>query len=366
MNSLEISPIRISKQDQKFLEKSGFMVVECISFLHFIKRFTILGGLLWIFFFPYLIICLIVSIIISIFVGTFGQTMNILLYGWFSIYTIVLICLIIWYIRWKYLFLTSEGAIAFFRWYPTWETSYLKWYDLYNLDLYKYKKALKMNSPRIYEFIKWLAFVASAMLFGTLMLIVWSSDENIIGLFLYAIIAFLIFQIIISICLLWLDWIIAYLYPIISFGKIWKKIQRITPQISEQSQIIQAEFEKNMDFSKLHTGFAWLSSLFSHVLELVIEIEKIETRANKGNMFDSKKYINSLRMDIMEPLQSLKGFLEIQKKKLFDSQQELISVWERRDQLSEYTVLQSKRTELVIGELDSNIILLQDMIQKMS
>jgi hypothetical protein len=52
----------------------------------------------------------------------------------------------------------------------------------------------------------------------------------------------------------------------------------------------------------------------------------VEKKANKGNIFDSEKYINSLRTDIVEPLNSLKVFLEKQKEELLQSEKELINI----------------------------------------
>lgn len=78
-----------------------------------------------------------------------------------------------------------------------------------------------------------------------------------------------------------------------------------------------------MNFSILHSGFEELSVIFSRIVELVLKLEKIEKRANKGNLFDSVKYIDSLRTDIMTPLIELKVFLEKQRGVLLESQQEL-------------------------------------------
>jgi hypothetical protein len=61
-----------------------------------------------------------------------------------------------------------------------------------------------------------------------------------------------------------------------------------------------------MNFSVLSDGFDALSKTFSEIISLVIKLEKIEAKANKGNLFDSEKYINSLRTDILKPLQQLK------------------------------------------------------------
>jgi hypothetical protein len=90
--------------------------------------------------------------------------------------------------------------------------------------------------------------------------------------------------------------------------------------------VIQLEFEKDQNFSVLHSGFEKLSLTFSKIVELVLKLERVEKKANKGNLFDSVKYIGSLRTDIITPLVELKRFLESQKEELLQSQKELTRV----------------------------------------
>jgi hypothetical protein len=153
--------------------------------------------------------------------------------------------------------------------------------------------------------------------------------------------------------------------PIYAFWNLWEKIQNLTPQIESQSHLIQREFKKDMNFAVFHSGFEKLSSTFSEIVSLVLKLERVEERANKWNLFDSEKYINSLRTDIVNPLLVLKGFLEDQKIELLKSQRELMQVRVWWGDTWANIALTSKRSESLIAELDTNIESLETMIQKM-
>lgn len=92
----------------------------------------------------------------------------------------------------------------------------------------------------------------------------------------------------------------------------------------------------------------------------------LEKKANKWNLFDSTKYINSLKWDIVKPLVALKSLLEKKKTELEANKQEIKKVRVRigwngeRENLN----LTSKRTESLIQELTENIEKLDRMIEK--
>jgi hypothetical protein len=160
--------------------------------------------------------------------------------------------------------------------------------------------------------------------------------------------------------------LVEHFHPLYAFGNLGEKIQSLTPQIESQSKLIQSEFEKDMNFSVLHSWFEKLSFTFSTIISLVLKLEKIEQKANNWNLFDSTKYINSLRSDIITPLISLKLFLEKQRQELASSQQELTRVriwWSEVD--SANIDLSSKRSESLMIELEKNIVSLDEMIEKM-
>ena len=158
------------------------------------------------------------------------------------------------------------------------------------------------------------------------------------------------------------------------FTTYWEKIQSLTPLVEEKSREIQKNFQEDMNFSVLSDGFDSLASTFSEIITLVIKLEKIEAKANKGNLFDSEKYINSLRADILVPLKSLKSFLETQKEELGKSQWELKKVRVRVEWVDpslwsgwqEQKELASKRSESLLMELTENIEKLDTMIQKIA
>ncbi len=120
-----------------------------------------------------------------------------------------------------------------------------------------------------------------------------------------------------------------------------------------------------MNMGVLSNGFDSLASTFSQIVSLVIRLERVEQRANQGNLFDSAKYIGSLRSDIIWPLRSLQSFLENKKSELIASRDERSRVRVRVVGASENRDLQSARTELLINELTENIEKLNTMIEKM-
>ncbi|MDD2693943.1 MAG: hypothetical protein PHY14_03345 [Candidatus Gracilibacteria bacterium] len=157
----------------------------------------------------------------------------------------------------------------------------------------------------------------------------------------------------------------SYFNPLYAFGNIGEKIQKFTPEIESQSKIIQSEFEKDQNFSVLHSGFEKLSTTFSEIGELVLKLERVEKKANKGNLFDSEKYISSLRTDIVTPLVELKKFLEEQREELLQSQKELTKVIVgESSELTGNRELATRRGEEVLRELDGNIERLDIMITK--
>ncbi len=81
-----------------------------------------------------------------------------------------------------------------------------------------------------------------------------------------------------------------------------------------------------MNFRVLSDVFDSLATTSSEIVNLVINLEKVEKRANKGNLFDSEKYVNSLRSDIVGPLRSLKVFLKKQKEDLVVSRKALTNI----------------------------------------
>jgi hypothetical protein len=155
------------------------------------------------------------------------------------------------------------------------------------------------------------------------------------------------------------------LNPINYFLGIWLKIQELTPHISEKSKKIQQNFASDMNYQVLSDGFDGLSSTFSQIVSLVIRLERVETRANRGNLFDSERYISSLRSDIVWPLLSLRGFLDSKRTELISSREDLSRIQVSIGGASENIVLTSARTESLMRELTENIERLDAMIKKM-
>lgn len=199
---------------------------------------------------------------------------------------------------------------------------------------------------------------------------------TIIGLLSMVYIEYLLGSIIVFTCIFIVTFFLRILFiELFSINKFWNlgsKIQSLTPRITEESEKIEKEFSTDMNFRTLSDSFDTLAKDFSQISSYVIKLETIEQKANKWNLFDSEKYIGSLREDIVKPLTTLRSFLEKKKTELEASEQEMKKVrvrvgwswhtwwnWE-----IENLELQSKRSEPLRAELTENIDKLDIMIEK--
>lgn len=204
---------------------------------------------------------------------------------------------------------------------------------------------------------------------GIITQIMWPKFEAGVSIYsIFAILALFIFlpisiPVIISTIVIMM--VLGQYNPLYAFGNIWSKIQKLTPEIEKKSKKIQSEFQSDMNFKILRDGFDSLSSTFSEIVSLVLELEKVEKRANKWNLFDSEKYISSLKLDIVWPLHSLRGFLDSKRTELISAQQELSRVRVQVGGTSEQRDLASVRTEPLMWGLTENITQLDVMIEKM-
>lgn len=362
--------LELATEEKMELERRGFYIKKNYSiydyFIH-IRYLTILLSVLiiptfWIF----IIIFPILISIFPIFESTFG-----LVIGTFLSTLIVASHAILDYINhycksWA-TFFTKNWMIEYWEFEPNKKIPpkilILEWFiEKMETDKSYWGKWERLIAYYIIPFIIFFIFPLSLYTNNQLEIILLLS--KLIWLYWWI---FLIF----SLSLLLSQKIYQSFHPLYAFGNLGEKIQKITPQIDEQSKKIQSEFQKDINLSVLSDGFNSLSATFSHIIALVIKLEKVEARANKWNLFDSEKYINSFRSDIVEPLQSLREFLQNQKAELLNSQQELtrIRVWWQYPEINsgwqENIELQSKRSESLIQELTENIAKLDVMIGKM-
>jgi hypothetical protein len=173
-----------------------------------------------------------------------------------------------------------------------------------------------------------------------------------------------------------------YFSPYYQFWRVGKRLQTIWKELSDLNKNIQLLFLKDIPwegfFYQIKKQFSILSGRSREIYSLSVNMEKLEKRINKGNLFDSAKYIGSLRADIVTPLTELKKFLEWQREQLLESQKELSRVrvgWDPEtssepvlnsfQEWQENIELQSKRSESLLQELDTNITALGEMIGKM-
>lgn len=342
--------LELSKQEKRELEKRGFLVKEHTNFYQLIRLCLPYVWLLsWILYF-----CGMNSE--SVF------SFNSIDWGFFVLFAFMPVFLLImsldsYLFLWK-IFYTENSILSYWNNFKNINELmvYFEWKDVLQTWLNKKPKVWIIESKWFDPvFKKFFIFLVSIQPFYWLL-------DNV---FIWSIILFWAY-LLIPLFLYFLRQLVEHFHPLYTFWNLWEKIQKLTPQIASQSELIQREFEKDMNFSVLHAGFEKLSSIFSQIISLVLKLEQVEKRANKWNLFDSTKYINSLRSDIITPLTSLRKFLESQKQELLTSQKELtrVRVW-----WSEETGnidLASKRSESLLQELDENIEKLDEMIGKMS
>jgi hypothetical protein len=361
--------LELTYEERLELEKRGFFIQKKSTYITFIKS--------------------IFSIILTVsFIAGVGYILipNID----FTTYSIIaILCIMSWYTLYQYVFsssifythktliwfweITSKASIdskmdslSFFIYVYTSSISFLLkfWRVLEIFDVFTARKGWSLALiilPYIAIVLKWAYSFEEYAIKWTQLLTPWSFLALWYSSILYALYYWWIFS------LIWflLNQIITFFRPLYAFGNLWEKIQKLTPTIEEQSMKIRLEFESTMDFSVLNKGFELLSRNFSEIVRLIIKLEKAEKRANQWNLFDSEKYINSLRSDIVTPLIALKTFLEEKKIELIQSKQELtrVRVWWNEE--TGNIELQSKRSDPLILELTENIEKLDVMIGKM-
>lgn len=334
--------MELAIEEKKELEKRGFYSKELIKFQSLILSFAKIIGIS-------IILVVITALSYVIF---WGQSTNDSIFWWFFIWPAVLLFIyFLWCIGyillWK-IFYSKNGVLAFWKIFKNPKEVPFLCFILKILGIW-----VNQTMSNIIIYFPVLLCLATLVISAQ-----FNPQEYIL---LYKAILWLLIPTLIPYVL---RLFIEHFHPLYAFGNLGEKIQKLTPRIKEQSQKIQSEFQSDMNFSVLSNWFDSLSATFSEIVSLVIKFEKVEARANKWNLFDSEKYINSLRSDIVAPLLSLQQFLENQKVELLKSQKELsrVKVWGSKE--TGNSELQSKRSESLIRELTENIEKLDVMIGK--
>ncbi|MBX9808794.1 hypothetical protein K2X92_00185 [Candidatus Gracilibacteria bacterium] len=349
--------LKLNKQEKMELEKRGFISKDIIGFEDFIKN-TMYG-------FVFLGILLFIPLLYSV-KDISGIYLKINL-GFIGIWLISNFYCLYYYVISSRIFITKQGIIAFGKMGLKLQRTILK-VNRIVLFLKFYEKLSKL--PKIgrggnIDILGGLSIIGPLITLAGWSLLInqyfpITNELDIAKNIIFILIPISIFLIMGYM----LNYIVNITIPLYAFGNLGEKIQKLTPKIEEQSQKIQSEIQSDMNYFVLSSGFDSLSSTFSNIVTLVIKLEKAEKRANKGNLFDSEKYINSLRLDIVSPLISLKIFLEEKKIELTHSQQELTRVRIGGNKETGNIELQSTRGELLIKELTEKIEKLDTMIEK--
>jgi predicted nucleic acid-binding Zn-ribbon protein len=341
------SPSWLTPKEQKELERRGFLVKDYFWFIKLFKStlpyISIIGIVLWI-------------------VWRWKPNFDSLFWFIFlwGIPFLLLLEYVKTYLRTGKLFFTNKNIFVFGKNYPNFsdfekDASVLEIFDRWLNKNPPWAHLMSYKSMRLPENKKMLLLIPMQFAIVAYIQFLW-----LIWLFLVYITPVIL--------LYFLRQLVEHFHPLYAFGNLGSRIQSLTPRISETSEKIEKEFSTDMNFRTLSHSFDTLSKDFSEISSYVLKLEQIEKKANKWNLFDSEKYIGSLREDIVKPLTTLRSFLEKKKTELEASEQEMKKVrirvgwswnWE-----SENLELQSKRNEPLIGELTENISKLDVMIEK--
>lgn len=352
--------IELTSEEKMEFERRGFFVKNRIHFDYFIKRFIMVWILFSLLFFPYFVVSAFISGILQAFLLDMGQLILILIWIYMVAYILVTLLQVIIYLRWVFLFYTPTWVLVFWKKYSEKETNYRYWYNILEWSPFQSEES---NSSSFSTWIeKYLTVILMVIVCWLLVLFIETViRDNRMASLLYVIPWVILFQFFTSIIVYFIFLVASYFYPLNTFWALWQKIQSLTPKISEQSRQIELEFRWDMDFRVLSKSFDSLASTFSQIMSLVVRLEQVEKKANKWDLFDSAKYINSLREDIRTPLLSLKEFLEKKKVELESSQRELmkvrVNVWGEQENRE----LQSVRSQELGKELEENIMKIGEM-----
>ncbi len=370
--------LELSSKDKIQLEKRGFVVKKSIGIFRVFSLLTSIPFLHAIYFFSVLFWSLILFLVLSTIPyiwTTISDNYNQLIFSSEHLFLriwVLHIPFLVYLINYISDYIISERVFYGSNWgIPTKKYLKLSWFLNYKENTLKelivhpigwFNRNIwfKNETIIVYWFLFWIVWMALWIL--SIML-----NYGVIWIYIELLLAFII-----AIGIIWEVWrfMLNSLHPLFILWNLWEKIQSLTPKIEKKSEEIQRNFQKDMNFRVLSDGFDTLANTFSQIVALVIKLEKVEKRANKWNLFDSEKYINSLREDIVEPLKSLRSFLEKHKKELIQSQKDLQKVrvgWdpESSSGWQEQGELSSKRGESLIEELTENIEKLDTMIGKM-
>ncbi|MBP6981214.1 hypothetical protein KBB25_00345 [Candidatus Gracilibacteria bacterium] len=175
---------------------------------------------------------------------------------------------------------------------------------------------------------------------------------------------YIIFFIIITVLIVSARRIYQLFFPIYAFGILGGKIQKIHTSMDQKIVSIKANFRYDIHFGFLSREFTFISTSFTKLNSYILKLENIETRLDKGNLFDSKKYINSFQIDIWSLLNEVKVFLEKQKNNIEQMQIQM----NQTEIVDNYThfLITTKRMSMLQEELRENINKIDGMMGKIS
>ncbi len=151
-------------------------------------------------------------------------------------------------------------------------------------------------------------------------------------------------------------------HPLTSFVYTWERIQHYTRDFIIHSNNIQENFKEKLLNCNFLKDFKLLASFLEKINRLVSKIEVIESTLNMGDVFQSKKYIASLKEDICKPLYALSVMLGEKRSEIIVAIKELNTLKE----WTAHTLLHNKRLENLLTQVEMMISLSSKLLLKIN
>lgn len=127
----------------------------------------------------------------------------------------------------------------------------------------------------------------------------------------------------------------------------------------ESIEMMKKVFQKDIDFWRLREAFNSTATSLDTYINTIIQIESLERKIDKWDIFDSAKYTAHIKSEIRWPLESLKDFFITQKWWLIWHQIDIIGLDNPE------LVLAWERSDIILTELTKYIAVLDTMIRKL-
>ncbi len=158
--------------------------------------------------------------------------------------------------------------------------------------------------------------------------------------------------------------IMQYFSPLSRFANIGIDLQNCVEKVEIWCKNIIISLRGDIDFRIVHSSFDTIAKNLSRSYKLSKKLEQIELEYNVGNIFDSAKFLESLKSDIRSSATELILFLN-EKKISLTSGKALNRNQQKENSLVGHLILLDRRTDIVISQIDTGISCIQELLKKL-